>query len=125
MIILANGMNCKEFCPQCGQKINNSTHRLVQDSCGHTKCRNCLLQDDLGCQKCKQITSEVQVITPTNVSVIKYEESHKEPKYHQAQRPHSSDEKIVKKTHKPLQIPSHVAVISSNNKYRVENTCYN
>lgn len=39
-------------CPQCNKIIKDSTLRLVQDSCGHKKCRGCLLNDEHECRLC-------------------------------------------------------------------------
>lgn len=42
-----------EECPNCGQLTNASFSRLVKDSCGHTKCRMCLLYEEHGCKICQ------------------------------------------------------------------------
>jgi len=39
-------------CPQCHRPIKSPHARLVQDSCGHKKCRLCLMKDDDGCRLC-------------------------------------------------------------------------
>ena len=39
-------------CPQCNQKLVGSQSRLVQDSCGHKKCRLCLVKDEDKCLQC-------------------------------------------------------------------------
>lgn len=39
-------------CPQCNNIIKDSSSRLVQDSCGHKKCRGCLLNDEHECKLC-------------------------------------------------------------------------
>lgn len=41
-------------CPQCEKPLTTATCRLVQDACGHKKCRMCLLQDEESCYQCKQ-----------------------------------------------------------------------
>ncbi|XP_076633306.1 uncharacterized protein LOC143347730 isoform X2 [Colletes latitarsis] len=41
-----------EECPSCKQITNTSCSRLVKDSCGHTKCRICLLYEEQGCKIC-------------------------------------------------------------------------
>lgn len=41
-----------EECPQCKNKLETPTNRLVQDTCGHKKCRVCLLNDEIKCQQC-------------------------------------------------------------------------
>ncbi|KAI4499063.1 hypothetical protein M0802_005929 [Mischocyttarus mexicanus] len=42
-------------CPSCGEITNKSHLRLVTDSCGHTKCRICLLYEEQGCKICNNI----------------------------------------------------------------------
>ncbi|KYN08716.1 Zinc finger protein 12 [Cyphomyrmex costatus] len=42
-----------ETCPNCGQPTNTSFSRLVKDTCGHTKCRMCLLYEEHGCKICQ------------------------------------------------------------------------
>lgn len=44
--------NLVELCPQCYKLIDSSANRLVHDTCGHTKCRICLLQEKTGCLLC-------------------------------------------------------------------------
>ena len=39
-------------CPGCGQVSSSATDRLVVDSCGHVKCRKCLLVEDSQCGQC-------------------------------------------------------------------------
>lgn len=41
-----------EVCPQCSVNANESSNRIVQDSCGHKKCRKCLLNDEESCKMC-------------------------------------------------------------------------
>lgn len=43
-----------EECPNCKQVTNTSCSRLVKDSCGHTKCRMCLLYEEHGCKICNE-----------------------------------------------------------------------
>ncbi|KAI5699832.1 hypothetical protein M8J75_009440 [Diaphorina citri] len=43
-----------EQCPQCKGLVVCSESRLVQDSCGHIKCRMCLLSDSTQCYLCWQ-----------------------------------------------------------------------
>ncbi|XP_011699387.1 PREDICTED: zinc finger protein 808-like isoform X1 [Wasmannia auropunctata] len=56
MIFLKEFGRCaatSEKCPNCGQPANTSFSRLVKDSCGHTKCRMCLLYEEHGCKICQ------------------------------------------------------------------------
>lgn len=45
-----------DCCPQCGGQADSGPVRLVQDSCGHKKCRECLLSDETGCLLCTSYT---------------------------------------------------------------------
>ncbi|XP_066245059.1 zinc finger protein 723-like isoform X1 [Euwallacea similis] len=48
-----NKMQDKEIvCPQCLNIPTIPSNRLVQDSCGHVKCRTCLLKDSEFCKQC-------------------------------------------------------------------------
>ncbi|EEZ98857.1 zinc finger protein 624 [Tribolium castaneum] len=58
-------------CPQCKKASNGAANRLVRDSCGHEKCRVCLLLDEEKCQQCKTENTEVKEQEPP--SVIKCE----------------------------------------------------
>lgn len=53
-------------CPQCEKPLSNSTCRLVQDACGHKKCRICLLEDEESCYQCKPQENKPSVITKTS-----------------------------------------------------------
>ncbi|XP_011866828.1 PREDICTED: zinc finger protein 599-like [Vollenhovia emeryi] len=56
MIFLKEFGRCaatSEKCPNCGQLTNTSFSRLVKDSCGHAKCRMCLLYEEHGCKVCQ------------------------------------------------------------------------
>lgn len=53
-------------CPQCEKVLLNTVCRLVQDSCGHKKCRICLLQDEENCRQCLEANAQ-------KTTVIKYE----------------------------------------------------
>ncbi|KAH0560900.1 zinc finger protein 43-like [Cotesia glomerata] len=43
-----------EGCPNCGQLTNASCSRLIEDTCGHKKCRICLLYEEQGCKTCEK-----------------------------------------------------------------------
>lgn len=42
----------ENICLQCNKIPSAPTHRLVRDSCGHEKCRVCLLEDENDCKQC-------------------------------------------------------------------------
>ena len=46
-------------CPSCGVAALSSQVRLVVDTCGHRKCRRCLLREDSGCAQCRQRCSVI------------------------------------------------------------------
>lgn len=43
----------ENLCLQCKKVSAGPTSRLVQDSCGHKKCRVCLLEDEEKCRQCE------------------------------------------------------------------------
>lgn len=49
------------LCPQCSLPFNTTTHRLIRESCGHEKCRQCLLSEDNGCEQCLTVTTESEI----------------------------------------------------------------
>ncbi|XP_046735666.1 zinc finger and BTB domain-containing protein 49-like [Diprion similis] len=48
-------------CPNCGEYTNASSSRLIEDACGHRKCRICLVDEEDGCKTC-QNTPHIQKI---------------------------------------------------------------
>ena len=46
-------------CPTCGVAALSSQLRLVVDTCGHQKCRRCLLLEESGCAQCSQRSSVI------------------------------------------------------------------
>ncbi|RLU20987.1 hypothetical protein DMN91_007603 [Ooceraea biroi] len=60
-------------CPNCKQFTNASFSRLVKDSCGHTKCRMCLLYEEHGCKICQAecLTQSVQDYSKETCSINK------------------------------------------------------
>lgn len=46
--------NMETNCPECGVEINTTNFRWVKESCGHGKCRRCLLTAENGCLQCQQ-----------------------------------------------------------------------
>lgn len=47
----------ENLCLQCKKVSAGPTNRLVQDSCGHKKCRVCLLEDEEKCRQCEASSS--------------------------------------------------------------------
>lgn len=41
-------------CPLCGIQANYTTHRLIKEYCGHSKCRECLVVELNGCSLCER-----------------------------------------------------------------------
>ena len=46
-------------CPSCGVAALSSQVRLVVDTCGHQKCRRCLLLEEEGCAQCRMRSSVI------------------------------------------------------------------
>ncbi|XP_066589856.1 zinc finger protein 37-like [Prorops nasuta] len=59
-----------EECPNCRQPANSSFTRLVKDSCGHTKCRMCLLYEEQGCKACENNQQCIQPVVNLNTSSV-------------------------------------------------------
>ncbi|XP_011304201.1 zinc finger protein 577 [Fopius arisanus] len=53
-----------EVCPNCGKQTSSPRCRLITDSCGHEKCRMCLLYEEEGCKTC----SDFQRVLSTSSS---------------------------------------------------------
>ena len=47
-------------CPSCGNVSRSSWDRMVVDTCGHVKCRRCLLEEDSQCGQCTQVSMVVE-----------------------------------------------------------------
>ncbi|XP_059612188.1 zinc finger protein 391-like [Phlebotomus argentipes] len=41
-------------CEYCHREVNSSSNRLIQELCGHNKCRRCFIQEKDGCQICDE-----------------------------------------------------------------------
>ncbi|XP_018572363.1 zinc finger protein 2 [Anoplophora glabripennis] len=48
----------ESLCLQCKKVSAGPTNRLVQDSCGHKKCRVCLLEDEEKCRQCEAASTD-------------------------------------------------------------------
>ncbi|XP_015109800.1 zinc finger protein 577 [Diachasma alloeum] len=53
-------------CPNCGKQTNFSDCRLIQDSCGHEKCRMCLLYEEEGCKTCNDLLRIIPTFPPAS-----------------------------------------------------------
>lgn len=52
-------------CPRCDAVINVSGNRIVVESCGHQKCRNCFITDETGCSECSAPQDSCTDVIPT------------------------------------------------------------
>lgn len=52
--------NKEVICPQCHKATLSPSNRLVQDNCGHVKCRSCLLTDSEFCKQCLKSSNNLQ-----------------------------------------------------------------
>lgn len=51
-------------CPECDKQTNLTNHRLITDACGHQKCRQCIIiQEVNGCIQCEKVPPDVRSIT--------------------------------------------------------------
>lgn len=90
-------------CPQCKKASNGAVNRLVRDSCGHEKCRVCLLRDEEQCQQCKKENVKLE---PPEVSFQSPDSKNK------SQEPHS----VIK-------CESHTGVITCNGTAKKSSIC--
>lgn len=139
---------CENHCPQCNKVLISSMCRLVQDTCGHRKCRLCLLQDEDACQQCNEKGNTQQLIKE---SVIKYENTSANkraadlsklqdnteqfPTENKFIQPKDSEistavkssgykntEKTKKRNYKTLIVPPHIHILKNPTSYRC-NVC--
>ncbi|KAF5299196.1 hypothetical protein FQA39_LY02369 [Lamprigera yunnana] len=116
-------------CPQCNSLLESPLSRLVQDTCGHKKCRLCLLQDESECQICIKSSTEstekeddfnsnnyAGVIACNKTSVVN----------------NVSDESIMeniskegqqKRIYEAIVLPNHIAVVTANPPIYKCNVC--
>ncbi|GAB0097747.1 hypothetical protein DMENIID0001_134130 [Sergentomyia squamirostris] len=43
-----------KVCQYCQREVNTTTNRLIQEFCGHNKCRRCFIQEKNGCKECQE-----------------------------------------------------------------------
>ncbi|XP_060649366.1 zinc finger protein 454 [Drosophila nasuta] len=65
-------------CPRCNCEATGQ-NRLVTDSCGHSKCRQCLLNDVADCLECNEATNNtIEVPQDTEIPAVESQLSHDE-----------------------------------------------
>lgn len=60
----------EQICLQCEKTCLDPVNRLVQDTCGHKKCRTCLLEDEQQCTQC-EAESEFEIEDQVESDVLK------------------------------------------------------
>nr|XP_014092403.1 zinc finger protein 320 [Bactrocera oleae]XP_036234317.1 zinc finger protein 320 [Bactrocera oleae] len=100
--------NVDIFCPLCETEIRGNINRLVIDSCGHSKCRRCLLADDecSECSKPKQCNTENNSGQGVDVGAIVANEATLETDL--------ATKSTKKKGRKVASIPSHIQRLHSD-----------
>lgn len=58
----------ENVCQQCQKVPNVPYNRIIQDSCGHKKCRTCLLEDSELCKQCSASIGQVKDNDQTELS---------------------------------------------------------
>ncbi|CAH0558661.1 unnamed protein product [Brassicogethes aeneus] len=123
----------EEVCLQCKIVTETASNRLVQDSCGHLKCRICLLNDEKSCKQCFDLntykTEKGNIINNDNLSIIS-NGYHKEQNINQKQniktnllqkerKTNKVDTKLKKdkRTYNEILIPNHITVSVDANSY--------
>uniref|UniRef100_A0A1B0DP89 Zinc finger protein n=1 Tax=Phlebotomus papatasi TaxID=29031 RepID=A0A1B0DP89_PHLPP len=43
-----------KLCQYCNREVNSTSNRLIQELCGHNKCRRCFIQEKNGCRICQE-----------------------------------------------------------------------
>ncbi|CAG9857266.1 unnamed protein product [Phyllotreta striolata] len=56
----------EQTCLQCNKVISGPSNRLIKDSCGHEKCRICLLEDENDCKQCQNKRTLEETIVSNN-----------------------------------------------------------
>ncbi|XP_066998999.2 uncharacterized protein [Anabrus simplex] len=64
-----------EVCPQCCNTLNTANCRLVQDACGHKKCRLCLVLEENGCVACSKTGKPNKNVEDLSVSASNFSDS--------------------------------------------------
>lgn len=59
----------EERCLQCDQITNETFNRVIRDSCGHYKCRSCLLKEDIQCLACDHIAKDFLINSEKSVII--------------------------------------------------------
>lgn len=100
----------KISCPLCGTEISGNINRLVIDSCGHSKCRLCLLADDecTKCSKPQQYTIENNRGQGAGIKAIVTNEATLESDFNTATKNSN------KKGRKVASMPSHIQRLHSD-----------
>lgn len=74
MIPLKQGgyhFSMEKICPQCKKVVSGAESRLIQDTCGHVKCRKCLLSDSTQCPSCSgNFPDHSDLILPEHIESI-------------------------------------------------------
>lgn len=119
-------------CPQCQKPLSNSTCRLVQDACGHRKCRMCLLADEETCLQCQPKEQNAQtsvIITKTNnceanasKTQCDTDRSEIKKRVESSVVKRKSDVNARKRNYQSIVIPSHVTTLKDPVSYKC-NVC--
>lgn len=124
-----------EKCPQCQSVLKEPLNRLIQDSCGHKKCRECILRDEVSCLSCHSNAQSVIKFDNSSglISNIAFDQKNSTCEKQSSNVCMSNqfsekgkitiesnrfDNKLVVDLHKRayhlLEIPSHIVVLSEN-----------
>lgn len=63
----------EDKCLQCNQITNETFNRVIRDSCGHYKCRSCLLKEDVRCFACDENTKNFAINAEKSVIISNIE----------------------------------------------------
>ncbi|CAG9765236.1 unnamed protein product [Ceutorhynchus assimilis] len=116
------------ICPQCQRFTSAPSNRLVQDTCGHKKCRTCMLEDIDNCKQCltPNNTLENNIITDNHTAVIhcngkaKFNNQNNIVREEEINNIEDNNQKVKEKAitnKKKFPIPPHISVNSDPSNY--------
>ncbi|CAL8133411.1 unnamed protein product [Orchesella dallaii] len=62
-------VNPNRLCPECKVQFNQTDFRRTKETCGHVKCRSCLVKSDDGCFTCEKLEKETRKVNKKTSSL--------------------------------------------------------
>lgn len=112
-------------CPQCKKPSDGPSSRLVQDCCGHQKCRRCLLLDEQKCLQCEsdegKKESVIKVIScneDAHINDLTHSTLSNGAKYDQKLRVNGNEKSTKKRNYRSIVVPNHVSILKDPLQYK-------